>query len=570
MTKLWDFKKGIFNHKDVFLRNHIQSSKEKRQIADEDEWLYIRLLKSICIDKTLLFKNSKNYIKLCIKNLHLDLEARISPTKDTLFFNSKFCDQFKFIQKFMKRIKNIILTFALALGSVSCVSKLAFKEPELELPETFKYTATADTASVANLEWRQFFNDPMLQGLIEKGIKNNYDLQIALKQVASSQEKLKQAKYLQYPDVGFGVSAQISRPSKNSMNGQSLNLFLGQSHVEDYNAAFNLSWEADIWGKIKNQQEVSRMQYLQTYEATKAIQTQVVAAIAQGYYNLLMLDKQLQIAKANLELSTNTLSLTEKLWQSGDTSSLGVQQATAQKQSTELLITQLEQNIAIQENALSILVGENPTQITRTIEMSETSLPQDISAGLPAAMVSRRPDVRQQELMLLESNAIVGIAQASMYPALRITANGGVNSFKIDNWFQIPASLFGSVLGGITQPIFQKRQLKTDLNVAKIQREKNVLAFRQSVLNAVGEVSDALVSNESLKVQEQKAAEQVATLKNGIKSAEMLYKGGMANYLEVITAQGNSLQAELNLASVKRQRLSSIVDLYRALGGGWK
>lgn len=470
----------------------------------------------------------------------------------------------------MKRIKNIFLTFILAVASVSCVSKLAYAEPDLQLPEKFQYTATADTASIANLEWKQFFSDPMLQELIEKGIKNNYDLQIALKQVAASQEKLKQAKYLQYPDVGFGVSGQISKPSKNSMNGQSLNLFLGQSHVEDYNAAFNLSWEADIWGKIKNQQEVSRMQYLHTYEGSKAVQTQVVAAIAQGYYNLLMLDRQLQIAKSNLELSSSTLNITQKMWDSGDTTSLGVQQATAQKQSTELLITQLEQNIAIQENALSILVGELPNKISRTIEMSDTSLPQNISAGLPAAMVSRRPDVRQQELVLLESNAIVGIAQANMYPSLKITANGGVNSFKFDNWFQIPASLFGSVLGGITQPIFQKRQLKTDLEVAKIQREKNVLAFRQSVLNAMGEVSDALVSNESLKVQEQKASEQSVTLKEGIKSAQMLYKGGMANYLEVITAQGNSLQAELNLASVKRQRLSSIVDLYRALGGGWK
>ncbi|MET3035445.1 efflux transporter outer membrane subunit [Chryseobacterium sp. NRRL B-14859] len=470
----------------------------------------------------------------------------------------------------MKRVKNIIITFALALGSVSCVSKLAYTEPELPLPEKFQYTATADTASIANLEWKQFFSDPILQELIEKGIKNNYDLQIALKQVAASQEKLKQAKYMQYPDVGFGVSGQISKPSKNSMNGQSLNLFLGQSHVEDYNAAFNLSWEADIWGKIKNQQEVSRMQYLQTYEGSKAIQTQVVAAIAQGYYNLLMLDRQLAIAKSNLELSSNTLLITQKMWESGDTTSLGVQQASAQKQATELLISQLEQNIAIQENALSILVGENPNKVNRTIEMSDTSLPQNISAGLPAAMVSRRPDVRQQELVLLESNAMVGIAQANMYPALKITANGGVNSFKFDNWFQIPASLFGSVLGGITQPIFQKRQLKTDLEVAKIQREKNVLAFRQSVLNAVGEVSDALVSNENLKVQEQKATEQAATLKDGIKSAQLLYKGGSANYLEVITAQGNSLQAELNLASIKRQRLSSIVDLYRALGGGWK
>ncbi|MGU3377501.1 efflux transporter outer membrane subunit [Chryseobacterium sp. M5A1_1a] len=470
----------------------------------------------------------------------------------------------------MKRVKNIILTFAIALGSVSCVSKLAYTEPDLPLPEKFQYTATADTASIANLEWKEFFNDPILQGLIEKGIKNNYDLQIALKQVASSQEKLKQAKYMQYPDVGFGVSGQISKPSKNSMNGQSMNLFLGQNHVEDYNASFNLSWEADIWGKIKNQQEVSRMQYLQTYEGSKAVQTQVVAAIAQGYYNLLMLDKQLGIAKSNLELSSNTLMITQKMWESGDTTSLGVQQAAAQKQATELLISQLEQNIAIQENAISILVGEVPNKVDRTIEMSDTSLPQNIMAGLPAAMVSRRPDVRQQELVLLESNAMVGIAQASMYPALKITANGGVNSFKFDNWFQIPASLFGSVLGGITQPIFQKRQLKTDLAVAKIQREKNVLAFRQSVLNAVGEVSDALVSNENLKVQEQKASEQSTTLKDGIKSAQLLYRGGSANYLEVITAQGNSLQAELNLASIKRQRLSSIVDLYRALGGGWK
>ncbi|WP_419869962.1 efflux transporter outer membrane subunit [Chryseobacterium sp. CT-SW4] len=470
----------------------------------------------------------------------------------------------------MKRVKNFLITIAIALASVSCVSKLAYTEPDVPLPEQFRATATADTASIANLEWKQFFRDPVLQGLIEKGITKNYDLQIALQQVAASQAKLNQARYLQYPDIGIGVSGQISRPSKNSMNGQSLNLFLGQNHVEDYNAAFNLSWEADIWGKIKNQKEVSRIQYLQTYEASKAIQTQVIAAIAQGYYNLLMLDKQLEIARYNLELSNNTLTITQKMWESGDTTSLGVQQATAQKQSTELLISQLEQNIAIQENALSILTGEMPGTINRRIEMSDTSLPQDISAGLPAAMVSRRPDVRQQELILLESNAMVGIAQANMYPSLKITANGGVNSFRFDNWFQIPASLFGSALGGITQPIFQKRQLKTDLEVAKIQREKNVLAFRQSVLNAVGEVSDALVSNENLKIQEQKAEEQSRTLKEGIKSAQMLYKGGMANYLEVITAQGNSLQAELNLASVKRQRLSSIVDLYRALGGGWK
>ena len=211
------------------------------------------------------------------------------------------------------KIKEILVAIIVAGGAVSCMPKLALAKVKPDVPEQFQYTATADTASVADLEWRQFFKDPILQNLIEKGIKNNYDLQIALKQVASSQERLLQAKYLQYPDITFGVSGQISKPSKNSMTGQGLNLFLGQSHVEDYNAVFNLGWEADIWGKIKNQQEVSRVQYLQTYEASKAIQTQVVAAIAQSYYNLLMLDKQMNVAKFNLELSKNTLDVTEKI-----------------------------------------------------------------------------------------------------------------------------------------------------------------------------------------------------------------------------------------------------------------
>lgn len=470
----------------------------------------------------------------------------------------------------MRRIHHIFLALALTMFIVSCTSRVAYTKPDLQLPTEFRFTATADTASIANISWKEFFSDQTLQQLIEKGIRHNLDMQIALKQVAASQARLKQAKYAQFPDLSFSASGQISRPSKNSMNGQSLNLFIGKSHVEDYNAAFNLSWEADIWGKIKNQQEVTRMQYLQTYEASKAIQTQVVSAIAQGYYNLLMLDKQLKIASSNLELSENTLSITQKMWDSGDATALGVQQAKAQKQSTELLISQLQQNISIQENALSILVGEVPGSVARSFDITDSSVPENIAAGIPAAMVSRRPDVRQQELALLESNAMVGIAQANMYPSLKITAGGGVNSFKFDNWFQIPASLFGSALGGITQPIFQKRQLKTDLEVARIQREKNVLAFRQSVLNAMGEVSDAMASGEQLKTQEVTAAEQVATLKDGIKNAQMLYKSGMVNYLEVITAQANSLQAELNLVSIKRQRLSSMVDLYRSLGGGWK
>jgi multidrug efflux system outer membrane protein len=197
-------------------------------------------------------------------------------------------------------------------------------------------------------------------------------------------------------------------------------------------------------------------------------------------------------------------------------------------------------------------------------------VPDNIPAGFPSAIVSRRPDVRTSELALNTANANVGIAKANMYPVLNITATGGVNSFKASNWFNIPASLFGTVTGSLLQPIFQQKKLRTQYNVAKVQRERTVLEFRQSVLNAVGEVSDAMVRIEKLKTQQSIAATRVNTLQQATNNANLLFKNGMATYLEVITAQSNVLQSELELASIKRAQLSAVSDLYRSLGGGWR
>jgi multidrug efflux system outer membrane protein len=194
----------------------------------------------------------------------------------------------------------------------------------------------------------------------------------------------------------------------------------------------------------------------------------------------------------------------------------------------------------------------------------------NLPSGLPSAIVSRRPDVKTAELALNIANAQVGIAKANMYPSLTISASGGVNSFRASNWFNIPASLFGTVAGGITQPIFNRKRLKTQYEVAKVDREKTVLQFRQSVLNAVGEVSDALVTIQKLKEQQIVAANRVTTLQQATGNANLLFRNGMATYLEVITAQGNVLQSELELASIKRAQLSAVSDLYRSLGGGWR
>lgn len=470
----------------------------------------------------------------------------------------------------MKTNKILIYSSLLmALVASACKVGQNYQRPEVATPKQFNNVSYADTSSIADVEWRKFFTDTTLQGLIDRGVKYNYDLLIAIKRIDVASEQLKQAKTLVLPELTFQGTGQYNRFSKNGITGISAGS-IPANHYEDYTAQLGLSWELDIWGKLRRQKEAALAQYLQSYEAKKAVQTKLVSDIAQGYYNLLMLEKQLQISKSNLSLSDTTLQLTKLLKNAGEVTLLAVQQADAQRQTTALLIPQLEQNIAIQENALQILTGQLPGQVAHSTSLDDLQIPQNLPAGLPAAILSRRPDVRADEMALVAANAQVGVAQGSMYPSLTLSAQGGVESLRASTWFNIPASIFAIASGSLLQPIFNHRNLKTQYEVAKDQREQAVLVFRQSVLNAAGEVSNALVENDKLQQQRVIATGQVDTLHNAVRNAHLLFKSDMANYLEVITAQTNALQAELNLASIKRQQIGAVVELYRALGGGWR
>jgi len=465
-----------------------------------------------------------------------------------------------------------ILTAVIATSLVisSCKVGKEYKRPDLELPQQFNNVSFADTSSIADIEWKRFFTDPGLQNLISKGLTYNQDLLVAMKNMEIAQQRMKQAKLILLPDLNAQVTAQTFNPSNNSLSGLSSNSFLGKNHIENYQAAVTLTWEIDIWGKLRNQKEATLAQYLQTYEASKAVQTQLVSDIAQGYFNLLMLDQQLEIARSNLALNDTFFVATQLLRDAGLANSLAVERAASQKQTTELLIPQLEQDIAIQENALQVLAGQLPSGVSRSAALRDFVVPDYLSAGLPVSMVSRRPDVRSNEMALMAANAQVGVAQANMYPALNITAGGGFESFKSSNWFNIPSSLFGIAAGAIAQPIFQRRRLKTEFEVAKLEREQAVIRFRQSVLAATAEVSNALVQLDKLKQQRNVSMAQTDTLRMAVNNAKLLYKADLANYLEVITAQTARLQSELYLASVQRQELAAMVELYRSLGGGWK
>jgi len=468
----------------------------------------------------------------------------------------------------MKKYINTLAPLLVLVVLAGCKVSKDVAIPKAAIPENFRNASSSDTTSIGNVSVKNFFTEEGVQRLIDTALLRNYDMQIALKNIESAEVLFKQSKLGNIPELTLQVTANANRPSDNSLNGLSAGQFLKTKVIQDYNANVGLAWEADIWGKIKGQKQAALATYLQTSEARKAIQTRVVANVAQGYYRLLMMDAQMAVAKKNLLLNDSTLRIIHMQFDAGQVTSLAIQQAEAQQLVAAQLIPELEQNITIQENALRILTGQLPGAVERLASLEKTNIPSQLSSGVPSSMVSRRPDVKSAELSLNIANAKVGIAKASMYPSLSITASGGLNSFKASNWFNIPASLFGVVGGGLTQPIFQRRQLKSQYELAKIDREKVVLEFRQSVLNAVGEVSDELVKLEKLKLQYDISSKRVTTLQEAVKNANLLFRNGMATYLEVITAQSNSLQSELELAAIKTAQLNASVELYRSLGGG--
>lgn len=467
------------------------------------------------------------------------------------------------------KLHNILFSFLIiVLTANGCKVSKDILPPENAVPQSYRNASATSDQGIGKLKINDFITDPQIRELIDSALLRNYDLQIALKNIEVSELMFKQSKLNNLPSASLQVSGSSVNPSDNSLNGLSSSQFLGSKHIEDFNAQIGLSWEADIWSKIKSQKQAALAAYLQTTEARKALQTRIVASVAQGYYQLLMMDTQMQIAKRNLRLSDSTLTMIRLQFDAGQTTSLAIQQAEAQRLVAKQIIPQLEQEIAVQENALRILTGKVPSSISRTSTLGNTDVPENLSAGIPAELLGTRPDVKVAELSLSIANAKVGLAKANMYPSLTITANGGLNSLKTSNWFNMPASLFGSVAAGLTQPIFQRKQLKTQYEVENINREKMVLAFRQSVLIAVGEVSDELSRIEKLKEQYLISETRAATLARAVNNANLLFKNGMATYLEVITAQNNYLQSELEVATLKTERLSAAVRLYRSLGGG--
>lgn len=481
----------------------------------------------------------------------------------------------------MNRVhKIVVLAVGILLTLNACRVGKDYQRPEINLPESYRNgPATADTTSIGDIPWNEFFKDSTLIALIDTAISYNYDLQRALKNIEIADQINREARAQYLPEISGNIATYdrdyrsenfYSSPTAKwyEENGKEppKNMY---TYTPQHSSGINLSWELDIWGKIRRQNESAAAQYLQTHEARKLIQTQLVAEIAQGYYNLLMLDAQLEVARRNLQLTDSTLRIVQLQYDAGKTTSLAIQQTKTQLLSARSLIPQLEREVAIQENSLRALAGQMPERVERTGTL-EDFLENTISAGIPLYMVTNRPDVRGSELALRAANAEVGVAQAYRYPNLTIDLSGGVNSMLPSNWVSIPGSLFGGIVGSITQPIFSRRKLKTDVEVAKLERDKTELNFQEDVLTAINEITNSLITLEKLREEHDIMVERVEVTQLGIKQSDLLFKAGRASYLEIISAQQNAIDSELELVSLKQQLLLARVELYRALGGGWQ
>ena len=469
----------------------------------------------------------------------------------------------------MKKKRDVVvltgMLFLVGLSMAGCSGSRESAQRDGAFPASYRGSspavsgASADTV-IAKIPYRSFFADKTLCALIDTAVVNNIDLQIALKNIDYAEQLHNSAKLGTLPSLTVGVQDIRNNSSDNGV----------KKTPQEYIASASASWELDIWGKIRSRSQSSLASYLKTKEAAKAVRTRLVADVATGYYNLLMLDSQLAVSRKNLALADTTLKMMLLQYTAGQVTDLAIRQQEASRQSIAGSIPLIEQNIALQENALSTLCGRMPGTIRRNQLLYKETVTDDLSVGIPASMLQNRPDVRAAELAVRIANADVDEAGAMFYPSLIVTAQGGVSALKSSEWFSVPGSLFSVLQGSLLQPLFQRGQLKANFAQSKIKRDQAELSFKQSMLKAVEEVSDALVRLEKIKEQEVIAQDRVVTLQKAVTNAGMLFQSGMATYLEVIVVQNNVLGAELNLADIRRQHLAAIAELYRSLGGGWR
>lgn len=464
------------------------------------------------------------------------------------------------------RIGKLAIGALLLILLVGCTVGPNYKRPQVPVAPAFRraddaQVASTDKTSLGDESFAVVFREPELQDLIRTALANNYDVRIAAQRVLEQQAQVRITRAQEFPTLsvgGTGIGAELpdslSKTISSPISAGSFNL--------------SAAWTPDFWGLYRRQTEAARAQMLSQVWAQRAIRMTLVEQVASTYIQLRALDRQLAIAKQTLQIRQQSVDLTRRLADGGSAPLSDLRQAEELEYTASSQIPQLEQQIQQQENALRLLLGQNPGPVAHTDDSALAPPPQNLPVGLPSRLLERRPDILEAEQQLVSANAQIGVARAQFFPQLSISASGGVGGDQWSNLFD-PAghTIYG--IGSLAQPLFEGGKLRGQLQLSEHQKEELVLNYQKTISGAFRDVSNALIALDKTRATREQQTLLVAAAQDATRLARMRYQGGSTSYLEVLTTDSDLFSAQLNLVNAQEGEALSLVQLYGALGGGW-
>lgn len=478
--------------------------------------------------------------------------------------------------KKMKQNKIIIIAVScmlLVLNSCA-IPKVVTKENKVILPDSFSKNLKNETSS-ASVKWKDFFEDPYLQQLIDTTLVNNKELNILMQKVNMAQNEIQARKGEYLPSVGFGAGADVDKVGEFTRNGaveKNLNIREDKKFPEpltNYKFGLYSSWELDVWKKLRNAKKAAVMEYMATQEGKNYLITNLVAEVANSYYELIALDNQLKNLEQNIEIQKNALKIVKLLKESARTTQLAVKRFEAEVQKNQSEIYTIKQDIVETENKLNFLVGRTPQSILRNSDNFINLQPKVVNLGLPSELLENRPDIKKAQLEIEAAKLNIKAAKANFYPQFAIKAGLGYESFNPKYLLNSPQSLLYSMVGDAIMPLVNRNAIKATYKTASAKQIQSVYEYEQTVLKAYTEVVNQLSKIDNLQNSFQLKNEQVTALNESIEIANQLFLSARADYMEVLLTQRDALEAKTALIETRKNQMLTVINLYKALGGGW-
>ncbi|MCB9195450.1 MAG: efflux transporter outer membrane subunit [Flavobacteriales bacterium] len=466
------------------------------------------------------------------------------------------------------------IVLILALSISSCAPDIMRKTEQVKAPETFN--GSQDTTNSFSVNWKDFFKDPNLSALIDTALSNNQELNIVLQEIEISNFEIgaKKGEYLPFVNLGTAAEVEkVGRYTSQGANDANTEIMPGKEFPEplgDFYLGGNVSWEIDVWKKLRNGKKAAAIRYLASIEGKNFLVTQLVAEIAENYYELMALDNQLEFIKNNIQIQENALTTVKMQKLSAKVTELAVKKFEAELLKNQSLQFIIQQSIVETENKINFLVGRYPQPVNRSSSSFLDLKWDSIHAGIPVQLLDNRPDIKKAELQLEAAKLDVDIAKANFYPSVRLTAGLGYQAFNPKYLVSTPESLIFNLAGDLMAPVINRNAIKAEYYTANAKQTQAVYEYERTILQAYIEVINQLSKIKNYSSSYELRSQQVEVLNQSVSIAGNLFKSARADYMEVLMTQRDALESKIELVETKQEQMHAVVNLYKALGGGWK